>query len=577
MKQLYSFTRYSVLILMLALCTMLAQSASYKYVYFDNTASWEQVSAYVWSPESLGSWPGTVQSTMTSDGKYYKVAIPISSGASKIIFNNNDNGKKTDDLSLIENEIYNASGDTGEQYTPDPDTEKPTITMTQSKAFFTETFSVSIAVENATSASYTLNGGTPVSFTESTTLTVTGTSTVTVTASNANGTVSETAAYTFRRKPSTDATELASYYKTNPNGLGKRKTVFSYDDFTTDDIIAQGVANDDPRVYCDNSMHEVGIDLYALYATYDDSNLYLGWDMTNLQDVVAPTSDYPLSQGVIYKYLNAPIMILFDTEDGGGNGMTSATGSTLWDSNITYTANVNRVVMCSYNASNGPFVYKNNGTLIDPLEIYNAQTCGINFKVANFGMGIHPSTVYGPNGAYGTTGNPARLVYDITKDYQNDAEWVEFNSLGHDSDKYDFHFYMSIPLTTLGITASQIETRGLGMMLVATYGISGMDCLPYDLQMNNNADQPDTSSQAINSYEKSDADHITAPFAYIGNYPSGVETVETDAYDGFTNVYTLSGAVIRSNVAVSSASDGLPAGLYIVKNPQGKYAKVCVK
>ena len=299
--------------------------------------------------------------------------------------------------------------------------------------------------------------------------------------------------------------------------------------------------------------------------------------MTNVQDIVAPSSDYPLSQGVLYKYLNAPIMLLFDTEDGGGNGTTSATGSTLWDSNITYTANVNRVVMCSYNASNGPFVYKNNGTLIDPLEIYTAQTSGINFKVANFGMGIHPTTVYGPNGAYGTTGNPARLVYDITKDYQNDAEWVEFNTLGHNSDKYDFHFYMSIPLTTLGITASQIESRGLGIMLVATYGISGMDCLPYDLQMNNNADQPDTRSQAINSFEKSDADHITATFAYVGNSPSGVNGIDVDSEAILTNVYTLSGAVIRYNVPNSEAVNGLPAGVYIMKDAQGKYAKVCVK
>lgn len=60
-------------------------------------------------------------------------------------------------------------------------------------------------------------------------------------------------------------------------------------------LIAQGAANDDPRVYRPNSMYEVPIDLYALYGAYDD-NLYLMWEMTNVQDVVDRGDDYPLSQ-----------------------------------------------------------------------------------------------------------------------------------------------------------------------------------------------------------------------------------------------------------------------------------------
>ncbi len=68
-------------------------------------------------------------------------------------------------------------------------------------------------------------------------------------------------------------------------------------DWDSSMLIAQGAANDDPRVYRPNSMYEVPIDLYALYGAYDDDNLYLMWEMTNVQDVVDTGDDYPLSQG----------------------------------------------------------------------------------------------------------------------------------------------------------------------------------------------------------------------------------------------------------------------------------------
>lgn len=69
-------------------------------------------------------------------------------------------------------------------------------------------------------------------------------------------------------------------------------------------LIAQGAANDDPRVYRPNSMYEVPIDLYALYGAYDDDNLYLMWEMTNVQDVVDTGDDYPLSQGHLWQTQN---------------------------------------------------------------------------------------------------------------------------------------------------------------------------------------------------------------------------------------------------------------------------------
>jgi hypothetical protein len=62
-----------------------------------------------------------------------------------------------------------------------------------------------------------------------------------------------------------------------------------------------------------------------------------------------------------------------------------------------------------------------------------------------------------------------------------------------------------------------------------------MDCLPYDLSMNDQADQADTGSQENNSLEKSDADNITVPFAFIGKQSSnGNGNVITDISLGTT-------------------------------------------
>ena len=60
----------------------------------------------------------------------------------------------------------------------------------------------------------------------------------------------------------------------------------------------------------------------------------------------------------------------------------------------------------------------------------------------------------------------------------------------------DDHYEIAIPLSELGTTADHIEKYGLGVELAATFGLSAMDSLPYDMAMNDNADLPDTSSQS---------------------------------------------------------------------------------
>ena len=555
-------------------------------VYLQNAANWsEPIYCYAYSKDETrnnGAWPG-VQMTLDATTGYYTLNLSDYGLEDAYCIFYSASGRYPGDMETgLDNggtsKLFNNSTRSWTDYTPAPVQEKPVVTMPASQTFSTKPFPVSISVTDATSSYYTVNGGAQVSFSGSTTLSISETSTVKVSATNAAGTTEKSATYTYNDVPSPTPTtgDLASYYKTNPNGYGQKKTVSSYEDFTLSDIIAQGAANDDPRVYRPNSMYEVPIDLYALYGAYDDNNLYLAWDMTNVQDIVAPSDDYPLSQGILYQTMNVPFMLLFDTQNGGGNGTTDAPGSTIWDSGVTYPSIVNRVVMCSTNAANGPYVYENNGTLINPKEIYNATTSGINFKVSNFGLGIKPSAVYGINGAYGT--NNGRVVGDMKSDNESSAAWVDFNTLGHNSSTLDFHYYMAIPLSTLGTSASQIESRGLGIMLVATMGKSGMDCLPYDLSMSDNADQADTGSQENNSLEKSDADNITVSFAYLGkNASTAIQKIGADGCNGLTNVYSLSGTLVRANVAVAEATQGLASGVYIMKNAQGKYARVFVK
>ena len=100
-------------------------------------------------------------------------------------------------------------------------------------------------------------------------------------------------------------------FPTNTNGqVGKEKTITidgSPSDCELSMKITQNIANNDPRVFAHWSMHEIAMDDYALFAAYDDENLYLMWEMINVSDVVMD----------IY---NLPIFIFISTEKGKDNG-----------------------------------------------------------------------------------------------------------------------------------------------------------------------------------------------------------------------------------------------------------------
>ncbi|RYQ37567.1 Bacterial Ig-like domain (group 2), partial [Bifidobacterium pseudolongum subsp. globosum] len=339
--------------------------------------------------------------------------------------------------------------------------------------------------------------------------------------------------YTYE-KVERQAQQLAKYYSTNTTGQKTKKTITvdgNVSDWDSSMLIAQGAANDDPRVYRPDSMYEIPIDMYALYGTWDDNNLYLMWEMSNVQDVVDPGDTYPIGRP-IFSEQGPNIWIALDTgraDNKIGKNANLKTGGTIWASNISWEQSVNNIIGLHSNGWQSPWIYGGDETGLDNVAIYGPgadATSGTQKSnaVIKFGKGILSKEVWGIDGGWGTAHN--RVPGDVKND---NANWVNFNSKGHNSSNEDVNYEMSIPLEELGITADDVANSGVGVQLVATFGLSGMDSLPYDLAANDNADLPDTTSQENNSYEKSDDDSYSAPLARIGAAGGPVITIPVES------------------------------------------------
>ena len=138
---------------------------------------------------------------------------------------------------------------------------------------------------------------------------------------------------------------------------------------------------------------------------------------------------------------------------------------------------------------------------------------------------------------------------------QNKAKWVNFNEKGHNSAQMDDHYEIAIPLEEIGTTADRIASNGIGIELAATFGLSAMDSLPYDLAMNDNADLPDTGSQVNNSFEKSDDDMFSVKMANIGGEEPPVET-KSDKIDQSDYSVDLSEGVTTKQLTATTDPKG---------------------
>ena len=305
-----------------------------------------------------------------------------------------------------------------------------------------------------------------------------------------------------------DAGALASHYKTNPSGKGVKKTITidgDASDWSEDMLIAQGAAWDVANHWKGGHENCV-LDTYALFGAWDDENLYVGWQMVNTTDTWANPGDGPLSDGG--RVLDVPLILALSLDENSTSMSNKNTsGTAIWGKKmgLQFDTHVDRLLYMSGKPGLGkPSMFKavdaQGNTDYDDGCVGFADG-GIEYKMATTNI---CSKIIGLDGS----DSPA----DVSDD---GADWVDFKTKNHDT-KYDSFYEIKIPLSTLGITSSHIESNGVGAMLVATRGESALDCIPYDLSMVDNA-TGDYSADPSTSLEKEDTDIVTATLARIGN------------------------------------------------------------
>lgn len=533
-------------------------------VYFDNSKyNWENVYVYAYGTKNNAEWPGELMEK-TDDGLYTK-SFPSTYKSESIIFTNGlEKGEGKEQyptgagLSLKTGECKLLTADLNWVDYGKPDDHGYGFCYTASgTGFSTDSMQVKLGLKNATKGYYSIDGSEKTEFSNNEVITVgegkIGNSTVTLTlyATGSDGVETEQT-YTFKKRFTQTKTTFsaksdghtteaeAGYYATNPElQLGKNKTITvdgDVSDWDSSMIIAQGVANDDPRVYMPSAMHEQPWDAYALYAAWDNDNLYFMWEIANTTYIISPEDNFAASNEARPWRNSIPMYLALSidpSKQATGKAVgTNKDGSTytnpfVWgcdggvakDGGTSFTTHVDTLIaMDSNNSNGGASIFKADTLDSDGTYMFNydsrvpigvrsfqAQDNQNGFKI-KYANGTASDTLYGINSPKGS-----RILGDNT---DMSANWADFFDLGY-KDSYGFIYEVAIPLSTLGIDKEYIETNGIGAMQILTYGTSGMDTLPHDPSMLDNADV-EYSYDPSTSHEKEDVDNITVPLARVG-------------------------------------------------------------
>ena len=135
-----------------------------------------------------------------------------------------------------------------------------------------------------------------------------------------------------------------------------------------------------------------------------------------------------------------------------------------------------------------------------------------------WGNEVISTELWGIDEGYGEYNN--RVPGDVL---DSSSKWLDFYTDPEHSKSIDMFYEMAIPFDVLGISAAELTSNGIGLIKVSTFGTSGMNSLPADPSMWDNA-HLDYSGQEPNSREKEDEDHITVPLARIGKLLEGGNT-----------------------------------------------------
>lgn len=304
-------------------------------------------------------------------------------------------------------------------------------------------------------------------------------------------------------------------YSTNATGVGQYKTINSFSDWTEEMIIAQGVANDDPRIF--RGSHEGPVyDTYALYGAWDNDNLYLMWQFVNVTDVVDPAQNYPISDNGKPYNGDIPQILAFSIDpnksgDGTIKSTDSKTGTVRYDDNIwgvrvNYETPVDTLMYFSSKPGVGqPAIFK-----VEDDSCFSYDTA-IGFK--DVGVSFKYKDGFIGDSMIGIKSN-GWAGYKPEDLFSSSSNWVDMLKEGHDTNQ-DTMYSMTIPLKALGIDKNYIENNGIGVMHISTFGQSGTASIPYDPSMLDVATE-EYGADASTSAEKEDYDVITTSLARIG-------------------------------------------------------------
>ena len=351
--------------------------------------------------------------------------------------------------------------------------------------------------------------------------------TITVKNGSKTATYTLTVSYT-KKEPS------IGQYGTNDKGYGVNKTISSWSDWTEDMQIARGAAYDDPRTWM--GIQETAYDAYAMYAAYDDTNLYIMVELTNLPDGRATfmNHNYAGSDNAWWDNRDCPIGFVINT----GKGVTSTSPTVLqsgatgpiWGA-INFTdsegfdflfyhsskygyaehkaafVGVGTPGLFKLNSSTGYFSYDAAYCLSANSGAPGAETAGTSGISVRYNRKCQVSSKV----KFESTPTDNRATSGQTGEDLMESETytsVETNDL-------DMSYWYTIPLSTLGIDKAYIQSNGIGVRQLTPNGGSLMDCLPWDPSMVDNATEPCSDDEST-SHEKEDVDNITSAQARIG-------------------------------------------------------------
>lgn len=526
-------------------------------IYFDNSEfNWENVYCYAYGTKENAEWPGQAMSFDSKSGLYY-LTFDSTFKSENVIFNDGQDGDlegseqfpEASGLKVSIGECKLLSKDLQWVDYGKPDSKPYGFAyVANGTKFSTDALNVDIDLKNAVKGSYSVDGGAEFEYTKRTTVAVgqgkIGNSEITLTlkAEGADGTVTISNVTYYKTFAPTESTfysptdgaktaALGGYYGTNPDmNLGKYSSSISVDgnpsDWDSSMLIAQGVANDDPRVYMPSAIHERSVDNYALYASWDDDNIYFMWEMANVSGILGGDGIFSAQKpnGSIWNP-GLPMYLVLSVDpakhaSGKARELDIKTNNwvesdSVWGSGLTFDTNVDTFI--AFDSAN-----TNGGAAIIPLdeEGFFNYTESVNIGRPNNNPGVLNRNGFEIAWDYGTLSKEiigingyggSRVVGDT---YSDNSEWIDFFDEGYDADD-GFIYEVKIPMEHLGIDKAYVEENGIGAMLITTFGTSAMNTLPHDPSCLDNANK-EYSFEPSTSHEKEDADNISVPLARVG-------------------------------------------------------------